>query len=203
MNLKEKKDISKLMFLFEDPDAQIKRLQQSLKFQKKHQSQYIAFLENKVKSLLNENSNLRRSINVMNGNINNNEKNNSNNLNNGKNCSINDSLNSNSSNVKYEMDKYSTICSTPNITKMNANMKKIEIKQSNENYNSSRYTPYINRYNENLNNVKNLNRQTVLEHSNKQNSNINVNINNNNSNRRSSPYISNFSNRNSSSHNVY
>ena len=58
------------MFLFEDPDSQLKKFQQTFKFHKKQQSQYISFLEHKIKTLMQENNNLRKSIDVLNNNTN-------------------------------------------------------------------------------------------------------------------------------------
>ena len=129
---------------------------------------------------MQENNNLRKSINEINNNQINNDYH--------HNIRNNNIIQITS---KNEVNVNSGICSTPNIANMNANMKKIEIKQSSGIHSSSKYSPYINKYDENLNNIKNLNAQTALEQQylNKNGANINVNINNNNSNRRNnSPY---------------
>ena len=80
-----------------------------------------------------------------------------------------------------------SVFKTPNVADRNSNLKRIEVKKSSERQSSIKYSPYINKYNDNLNNIKNLNAQTAFEqqYSSKQGNNINVNINNNNSNRRS------------------
>ena len=65
INLKDKKDIEKIRYMFEDPEIQAEKFRQTLKFHETHQNRYIAFLENKIKSLLQENHNLRESINAL------------------------------------------------------------------------------------------------------------------------------------------
>ena len=110
----------------------------------------------------------------------NNYNNNNNNLNNSfYNISTTSSYNINNIN--------NNIFKTPNVADRNSNLKRIEVKKSSERQSSIKYSPYINKYNDNLNNIKNLNAQTAFEQqmSSKQGNNINVNINNNNSNRRS------------------
>lgn len=179
LNLKEKKDAAKVMFLFEDPETQLKKFQQALKFQKKQQNQYISFLENKIKTIMRENSNLRKSINAIHNNIPRN--------------SLTQNINVQNNVQKNINVDNNQVCNTPNIA--NITMKKIEIKPNNEMQSSSKYSPYIYKYEENLNNIKNLNAQTASEQQylNKNGGNINVNINNNNSNRRNSPYVNNLS----------
>ena len=163
------------MFLFEDPDMQLRKYQQILKFHKKQQTQYISFLEKKVKSLMQENNNLHKSMKEL--------KNNNNNI---------GLMNKTSINKKKDE---SELCSTPNIINMNANMKKIEIKNGTNEKNFSRYSTYVNSYEQNLNSIKNLNAQTALEqnYSSMHGGSINVNINNDNSNRRNNYYINGLS----------
>ena len=215
INLKDKKEAGKVIYLFENQENNIRKIQQSIKIQKKNKSQYINFLEHKVKSLLLENKNLKKSFMEMSNEINNNENINRNNIimnnindrinNNKKNTNNNnyskdDRQNTyiNGSNSNYNIDIKNSIYRTPNIADRHSNLKKIEIKKSNEYQNSIKYSPFINKYDENLN-VKNLNAQTAFEQqiSNRKGNNINVNINDNNSTRRSSPFINNLSNRRS------
>lgn len=207
------------MYLFENQDFNIKKIQQSIKFQKKNRIQYIEFLEKRLKSLINENKNLKKYSALVNNNaLTNNNVNNNENINNmnrnyigNKNLVNNINLNCNNNynikqnayinnNANYSIDGNNNIYKTPNVTDRKSNLKKIEIKKSNEyNKNSIKYSPYINRYDENLNNVKNLNAQTAFEqqYSNRQGNNINVNINDDNSARRSNYFMNNLSNRRS------
>ena len=73
------------MFLFENQDINIKKIQQSIKFQKKNRIQYIEFLEKRLKALITENKNLKKYSAMTNNkainkeNINNNISNNANN----------------------------------------------------------------------------------------------------------------------------
>ena len=204
------------MYLFENQDFNIKKIQQSIKFQKKNRIQYIEFLEKRLKSLITENKNLKKYSALVNNNSNNSINNeNINNMNRNyignKNLVINNNLNYNNNyknkqnayinnNANYSIDGNNNIYKTPNVTDRKSNLKKIEIKKSNEyNKNSIKYSPYINRYDENLNNVKNLNAQTAFEqqYSNRQGNNINVNIHDDNSARRSNSFMNNLSNRRS------
>ena len=79
INLRDKNDKEKISYIFNEPEIEIEKLRQSLKFHENHQNQYIAFLENKIKNLMRENNNLRESLRI---NINGRQKNNSNNNNN-------------------------------------------------------------------------------------------------------------------------
>ena len=210
------------MYLFENQDFNIKKIQQSIKFQKKNRIQYIEFLEKRLKSLINENKNLKKYSALVNNNaLTNNNANNSinneniNNMNRNyignKNLVNNNNLNFNNNynikqnayinnNANYSIDGNNNIYKTPNVADRKSNLRKIEIKKSNEYYkNSIKYSPYINRYDENLNNVKNLNAQTAFEqqYSNRQGNNINVNIHDDNSARRSNSFMNNLSNRRS------
>ena len=194
------------MYLFENTEQNLKKLQQSIIIQKKNRLQYIEFLEQRVKSLLTENKGLKKyySMNMNNADNNNNtNKNLYNNYysnNNKQNAYINNNESSN-----YSISSNNNIFKTPNVTDRKSFLKKIEIKKSNEYQNSIKYSPYINRYDENLNNVKNLNAQTVYEqqYSNRQgNNNINVNINDNNSARRTNSFMNNLSTRRSNNSSI-
>jgi len=225
--LKDKKEVSKIIYLFENQENNIKKIQQSIKIQKKNRSQYINFLEQKVKSLMQENKNLKKSYMVMNNNASNNISFNES-LNRSNSSEMNNYMNSNHKNKynysnenkqnyyqnnyynnknknNYNIDAQNTLYKTPNVVDRGSNLKKIEIKKSNEYHQSFvKYSPYINRYDENLNNVKNLNAQTAFEqqYSNKQGNNINVNINDNNSARRKNSFINNISNRRSNHNSI-
>ena len=177
--------------------------------------QYIEFLEKRLKALINENKNLKKYNSMMNNNINkNNENINKINFNASTEKNINDNYlgNNNKYNVKkinnntnyYMGGNSNSIYQTPNVTDRKSHLKKIELKQSNEYHNSIKYSPYINRYDENLNNVKNLNAQTALEqeYSNRQGNNINVNINDDNSARRTNSFMNNLSNRRSNNSSI-
>ncbi len=215
-NLRDKNELSKIMFLFENQDLNIKKIQQSIKIQKKNRMQYIEFLERRLKSLITENKNLKKYFSMSNNNINtyaNNENINNMNKNNmpNKNTINNYYLNNkqkayiNNSNASYNTDRSSNdIYNTPNLADRKSNLKRIEIKKSNEYKNSTKYSPYINRYDENLNNVKNLNAQTAFEqqYSNRQGNNINVNIHDDNSARRSNSFMNNISNRRSNNSSI-
>jgi hypothetical protein len=186
---------AELLSLFENQDPNIKRIQQIIKIQKKNKAQFINYLEHRIKSLAEENKNLKKYILTAEKNVNNNNNNNNReNLN--KSFYSNHTMNYNN-NMNNSFYNYSTTSSynitnnsvfkTPNVADRNSNLKRIEVKKSSERQSSIKYSPYINKYNDNLNNIKNLNAQTAFEqqYSSKQGNNINVNINNNISNRRS------------------
>lgn len=78
INLRDKNDKEKVKYIFNEPEIEIEKLRQSLKFHENHQNQYIAFLENKIKNLMRENNNLRESLRI---NAIGRQKNNSNNNN--------------------------------------------------------------------------------------------------------------------------
>ena len=65
INLKDKKELDKIRYIFEDPEIQIEKFRQSLKFHDTHQNRYISFLENKIKSLIQENNHIRESMNAI------------------------------------------------------------------------------------------------------------------------------------------
>ena len=48
--------------MFNEPEIELEKFRQSLKFHENHQNQYIEFLENKIKCLIKENNTLRESI---------------------------------------------------------------------------------------------------------------------------------------------
>ena len=226
--MKDKKEVSKVIYLFENQENNIKKIQQSIKIQKKNRTQYINFLEQKLKSLMQENKNLKKSYMVMNNNASNNisfneslNRSNSSEMSNYMNSNLkninnysnenkqnnyqNNYYNNNKNKNNYSIEAQNPLYKTPNIVDRGSNLKKIEIKKSNECHQSSiKYSPYINRYDENLNNVKNLNAQTAFEqqYSNKQGNNINVNINDNNSARRRNSFINNISNRRSNHNSI-
>ena len=195
---------AELLSIFENQDSSIKRIQQIIKIQKKNKAQFINYLEHKIKSLAEENKNLKKYIisaeRSVNNNINNNRdlmsksyysthtvinnhNNNINNINNKNN--MNTSFYNCSTSSTYNINNNS-IFKTPNVADRNSNLKRIEIKKSSERQSSVKYSPYINKCNDNLTNIKNLNAQTAFEqqYSSKTGNNINVNINDNNSNRR-------------------
>jgi len=189
---------AELLSLFENQDPNIKRIQQIIKIQKKNKAQFINYLEHKIKSLAEENKNLKKYILAVekapNNNTNNNNYNKEN-LNKSyySNHTMNYNYNNNMNNSFYNLSTTSSyninnnsIFKTPNVADRNSNLKRIEVKKSSERQSSIKYSPYINKYNDNLNNIKNLNAQTAFEqtYSSKQGNNINVNINNNNSNTR-------------------
>ena len=187
---------AELLSLFENQDSNIKRIQQIIKIQKKNKAQFINYLEHKIKSLAEENKNLKKYILTMEKTSNNNNINNNNeNLSKSyySNHTMNYNYNNNMNNSFYNLSTTSSyninnnsIFKTPNVADRNSNLKRIEVKKSSERQSSIKYSPYINKYNDNLNNIKNLNAQTAFEqtYSSKQGNNINVNINNNNSNTR-------------------
>ena len=190
---------TELLSIFENQDSNIKRIQQIIKIQKKNKAQFINYLEHKIKTLNEENKNLKKYIltaeKTSNNNYNNNNKenlsksyysNHTMNYNYNNNNNLNNSFYNLSTSSSYNINNTS-IFKTPNVADRNSNLKRIEVKKSSERQSSIKYSPYINKYNENLNNIKNLNAQTAFEqqYSSKQGNNINVNINNNNSNRRS------------------
>ena len=191
---------AELLSLFENQDPNIKCIQQIIKIQKKNKAQYINYLEHKIKSLAEENKNLKKYILAVEKAPNNNTNNNYNKENLNKSYYSNHTMNYNYNNnmnnsfynlsttSSYYINNNNSIFKTPNVADRNSNLKRIEVKKSSDRQSSIKYSPYINKYNDNLNNIKNLNAQTAFEQqfSSKQGNNINVNINNNNnSNRRS------------------
>ena len=62
INLRNKNDREKVNYIFNEPEIEIEKFRQSLKFHENHQNQYISFLENKIKKLIQENNNLRDTI---------------------------------------------------------------------------------------------------------------------------------------------
>ena len=209
--MRDKNELTKVKYLFENADQNLKKIQQSIKIQKKNRLQYIEFLEQKVKALLNENKGLKKYYSMNMNNINNNENiNNMNNsINNNKKYNNNNYSNANTNNSNtnssYRIETNNNIYKTPNVTDRKSFLKKIEVKKSNEYQNSTKYSPYINRYDENLNNIKNLNAQTAFEqqqYSNKNGNNINVNINADNSARRNSTFMNNIFNRRSNNSSI-
>ena len=146
-NLRDKNELSKIMYLFENQDANIKKIQQSIKFQKKNRIQYIEFLEKRLKSLIAENKNLKKYSAMVNNNNKINKENISNNLNNSFNNNINNNnisrnimsnknhhfyLNNNkqnsyinNSNTSYSTEGNNNIYKTPNFTDRKSYLKKI------------------------------------------------------------------------------
>ena len=184
---------NELLSLIENQDSNIKKMQQIIKIQKKNKAQFINYLEHKIKSLAEENKNLKKYIIVMERTVNNNINNNRDimsksyySTNTAYYNNMNNSFYNYSTTSSYNITNNS-VFKTPNVADRNSNLKRIEVKKSSERQSSIKYSPYINKYNDNLNNIKNLNAQTAFEqqYSSKQGNNINVNINNNNSNRRS------------------
>ena len=181
---------AELLSLFENQDPNIKRIQQIIKIQKKNKAQFINYLEHKIKSLAEENKNLKKYILTAEKTTNNNNRENLNksfysNHTMNYNTNMNNSFYNCSTTSSYNIANNS-VFKTPNVADRNSNLKRIEVKKSSERQSSIKYSPYINKYNDNLNNIKNLNAQTAFEqqYSSKQGNNINVNINNNNSNTR-------------------
>ena len=173
---------AELLSLFENQDPNIKRIQQIIKIQKKNKAQFINYLEHKIKSLAEENKNLKKYILAVekapNNNTNNNNYNKEN-LNKSyySNHTMNYNYNNNMNNSFYNLSTTSSyninnnsIFKTPNVADRNSNLKRIEVKKSSERQSSIKY----------------LNAQTAFEqtYSSKQGNNINININNNNSNTR-------------------
>ena len=188
---------AELLSIFENQDSNIKRVQQIIKIQKKNKAQFINYLEHRIKSLAEENKNLKKYIISAERSVNNNINNERDLMsksyystytttNNHMNRNLNNSIYNCSTSSTYNMNNNS-IFKTPNVADRNSNLKRIEVKKSSERQSSIKYSPYINKYNDNLKNNKNLNAQTAFEQqfSSKQGNNINVNINNNNSNRSS------------------
>ena len=62
INLRDKNDKEKVIYMFNEPEIELEKFKQSLKFHENHQNQYIEFLENKIKNLIRENNILRESI---------------------------------------------------------------------------------------------------------------------------------------------
>jgi hypothetical protein len=182
---------AELLSLFENQDSNIKCIQQIIKIQKKNKAQFINYLEHKIKSLAEENKNLKKYILILEKTTTNNNRENLNksfysNHTMNYNTNMNNSFYICSTTSSYNIANNS-VFKTPNVADRNSNLKRIEVKKSSERQSSIKYSPYINKYNDNLNNIKNLNAQTAFEqqYSSKQGNNINVNINNNISNRRS------------------
>ena len=184
---------NELLSLIENQDSNIKKMQQIIKIQKKNKAQFINYLEHKIKSLAEENKNLKKYIIATERAVNNNNNNNRDLMSksyystNTANYNMNNSFYNCSTSSTYNMNN-NNIFKTPNVADRNSNLKRIEVKKSSERQSSIKYSPYINKYNDNLKNIKNFNAQTAFEQqfSSKTCNNINVDINNNNSNRRSS-----------------
>ena len=184
---------NELLSLIENQDSNIKKMQQIIKIQKKNKAQFINYLEHKIKSLTEENKNLKKYIIATERTVNNNNNNNRDLMSksyystNTANYNMNNSFYNCSTSSTYNMNN-NNIFKTPNVADRNSNLKRIEVKKSSERQSSIKYSPYINKYNDNLKNIKNFNAQTAFEqqYSSKTCNNINVDINNNNSNRRSS-----------------
>ena len=184
---------NELLSLIENQDSNIKKMQQIIKIQKKNKAQFINYLEHKIKSLADENKNLKKYIIATERTVNNNNNNNRDLMSksyystNTANYNMNNSFYNCSTSSTYNMNN-NNIFKTPNVADRNSNLKRIEVKKSSERQSSIKYSPYINKYNDNLKNIKNFNAQTAFEqqYSSKTCNNINVDINNNNSNRRSS-----------------
>lgn len=184
---------NELLSLIENQDSNIKKMQQIIKIQKKNKAQFINYLEHKIKSLAEENKNLKQYIIATERTVNNNNNNNRDLMSksyystNTANYNMNNSFYNCSTSSTYNMNN-NNIFKTPNVADRNSNLKRIEVKKSSERQSSIKYSPYINKYNDNLKNIKNFNAQTAFEqqYSSKTCNNINVDINNNNSNRRSS-----------------
>lgn len=184
---------NELLSLIENQDSNIKKMQQIIKIQKKNKAQFINYLEHKIKSLAEENKNLKKYIIATERTVNNNNNNNRDLMSksyystNTANYNMNNSFYNCSTSSTYNMNN-NNIFKTPNVADRNSNLKRIEVKKSSERQSSLKYSPYINKYNDNLKNIKNFNAQTAFEqqYSSKTCNNINVDINNNNSNRRSS-----------------
>ena len=183
---------NELFSLFENQDSNIKRMQQIIKIQKKNKAQFINYLEHKIKSLAEENKNLKKYIIATEHSVNNNNRDReimskSYYSTNTANYNMNNSFYNCSTSSTYNMNN-NNIFKTPNVADRNSNLKRIEVKKSSERQSSIKYSPYINKYNDNLKNIKNFNAQTAFEqqYSSKTGNSINVDINNNNSNRRSS-----------------
>ena len=181
---------NELLSLIENQDSNIKKMQQIIKIQKKNKAQFINYLEHKIKSLAEENKNLKKYIIATERTVNNNNRDlmsKSYYSTNTANYNMNNSFYNCSTSSTYNMNN-NNIFKTPNVADRNSNLKRIEVKKSSERQSSIKYSPYINKYNDNLKNIKNFNAQTAFEqqYSSKTCNNINVDINNNNSNRRSS-----------------
>ena len=184
---------NELLSLIENQDSNIKKMQQIIKIQKKNKAQFINYLEHKIKSLAEENKNLKKYIIATERTVNNNNNNNRDLMSksyystNTANYNMNNSFYNCSTSSTYNMNN-NNIFKTPNVADRNSNLKRIEVKKSSERQSSIKYSPYINKYNDNLKNIKNFNAQTAFEqqYSSKTGNNIYVDINNNNSNRRSS-----------------
>ena len=184
---------NELLSLIENQDSNIKKMQQIIKIQKKNKAQFINYLEHKIKSLAEENKNLKKYIIATERTVNNNNNNNRDLMSksyystNTANYNMNNSFYNCSTSSTYNMNN-NNIFKTPNVADRNSNLKRIEVRKSSERQSSIKYSPYINKYNDNLKNIKNFNAQTAFEqqYSSKTCNNINVDINNNNSNRRSS-----------------
>ena len=65
INLSDGKSFNKVKFLFEDPEIQLEKFRQALKFQETNQNKYIRFLQYKMQNLVKENNNLRESVNMI------------------------------------------------------------------------------------------------------------------------------------------
>ena len=189
---------NELFSLFENQDSNIKRMQQIIKIQKKNKAQFINYLEHKIKSLAEENKNLKKYIIATEHSVNNNNRDReimskSYYSTNTANYNMNNSFYNCSTSSTYNINNNNNILKTPNIADRNSNLKRIEVRKSSERQSSIKYSPYINKYNDNLKNIKNFNAQTAFkqQYSSKTGNSINVDINNNNNSiRRSSLYFS-------------
>ena len=173
---------NELLSLIENQDSNIKKMQQIIKIQKKNKAQFINYLEHKIKSLAEENKNLKKYIIATERTVNNNNNNNRDLMSksyystNTANYNMNNSFYNCSTSSTYNMNN-NNIFKTPNVADRNSNLKRIEVKKSSERQSSIKYSPYINKYNDNLKNIKNFNAQTAFEqqYSSKTCNNININ----------------------------
>ena len=59
LDLRQKENLRKISFIFDEPETHLKKVIESIKFQKMHQKKYINFLESKIDNLIKENHTLK------------------------------------------------------------------------------------------------------------------------------------------------
>lgn len=158
VDLKSKDNFKKISYVFEEPENNLKKIIEAIKFQKMHQKKYISFLENKIDHLIKENKDLKM------------------NLNNFSYQGDPNQMTAMKPNRSLEYSDYRDDLSTANSSYIDlSKIKKIEPRQAKRNnkMNSYQYTPIDVRHT----NVNNLNAQTSGQFM-KQKNLINLNINN-------------------------
>lgn len=155
LDLRVKENFMKINFIFDEPEMHLKKVIESIKFQKMHQKKYINFLENKIETLLKENNSLKQQF-------------------------IHPSPMTQCPTYDDQLSTINTSTNTNSGYIDLSKIKKIEPKRNKKQSNKAimnQYTPI-----EIKHNVNNLNARTASEQFNNQLNMLNVNINNSNKN---------------------